>query len=134
MNLTRERSATGQVILVEDDPGVRGVVALLLESEGWSVLTAEDASTGLTHASNTRPDLLVTDLRLPGMSGIDLAERIRSSAGLDDVPLVAITSDTSGIRDSAERSGLFFAVLAKPLEPTLFLETVRAALQSGTDG
>lgn len=129
---TRDRSTRGQVILVEDDPGVRGVVALLLESEGWVVTPAGDASAGLMHASRARPDLLVTDLRLPGLSGIDLAERV--TAEFEGVPLVAITSDTSGIRDTAERSGLFFAVLAKPLEPTLFLQTVRDAMHTAKSG
>jgi CheY-like chemotaxis protein len=111
--------------VVEDDPAVRGVLVFLLESVGWQVAAVADSDRGLALARGARPDLIVTDLRLPGRSGIDLAAALSCST---DIPLVAITSDTEHLRDRAVRSGYFTSVLTKPFDLTLFLDTVRDAV------
>jgi two-component system chemotaxis response regulator CheY len=121
------RSAGGHLILVEDDPAVRGVLALLLRSDGWRVLEAADGRAGLGLVRSMRADVVVTDLRMPGMSGLELAREVVESPGIEKVPVVAITSDTSDLRAVAERSGWFASVLSKPLAPADLLEAVREA-------
>ncbi len=120
----------GQLILVEDDPAFRGVLALLFKSAGWNVTDAADGKLGLMLARRLSPDVVVTDLRMPGMSGIQLAEEIAESDGRDSPPIVAITSDASDLRDAAVRSGYFVEVLTKPIAPDVLLDTVRQALQA----
>lgn len=118
----------GQLILIEDDPAFRGILTLLFESEGWEVVEAPDGRVGLTLAMGLIPDVVVTDLRMPGMSGIELAGKLAASTHLSGVPIVAITSDASRLREAAVRSGLFLEVLTKPLVPNVLLKTVRRAL------
>jgi len=121
----------GQILLVEDDPAVRGVLALLLESAGWNVTEAADGNVGLLLARRTRPDLVVTDLRLPGMSGTELATALTDGS---DVPVVAITSDTAQTRARARQSGRFASVLTKPLDPNDFLLTVHRTRLTSLEG
>jgi two-component system chemotaxis response regulator CheY len=122
------RSAEGHLILVEDDPAVRGVLALLLRSDGWRVVEAADGRAGLGLVRSMSADVVVTDLRMPGMSGLELAREVVESPGIEKLPIVAITSDTSGLRAAAEGSGWFTSVLTKPLAPADLLEAVREAI------
>lgn len=128
MNDTRADRTLGQLILVEDDPAFRGVLALLFKSAGWDVTDAADGKLGLLLARRLSPDVVVTDLRMPGMSGIQLAEEIAQADGNGSPPVIAITSDSSALRDAAVRSGFFVQVLTKPIAPDLLLETVRQAV------
>ncbi|MGD2046346.1 MAG: response regulator [Gemmatimonadota bacterium] len=126
---TKNRSAQGQLVLVEDDEAVRGILTVLLESAGWEVLTAADGPSGLQLARRTIPDVVVTDLRMPGLSGIQLAKELAATPSLPHVPIVAITSDSSSLRDAAVKSRRFVTVLSKPLVPMEFLEAVLQAIR-----
>jgi CheY-like chemotaxis protein len=118
-------AARGRILLVEDDPAVRGVLVFLLESGGWEVSVASDGRVGLALARGEHPDVVVTDLRLPVSSGIELAARLGDVA---EIPIVAITSDTERLRDRALRSGYFTAVLTKPFDPGDLLRAVGEAI------
>ena len=114
-------------MLVEDDAGFRGVLKLLFESAGWDVLVAADGAVGLATAERMAPDVVVTDLRMPRMSGIELAAELAAASDESPVPVIAITSDTSSLREAAIRSGFFVEVLSKPVSPRTLLESVRRA-------
>lgn len=116
------------VVLVEDDSVVRGVLTLLLESAGWGVAAAPDGVSGLELIRAIRPDVVVTDLRLPGLTGIELAEAVSVAPPLQSIPVVAITSDSSGLRARAQESGNFVTVLTKPLDPSTLLRTLDGCL------
>lgn len=117
-------SGQGLVLLVEDDAAVRAVVTVLLEDEGWRVEEATDGLEGWELARLMDPRVIITDLRMPRMTGIEMAERL--SAGEDVLPpLVAITADDDSLRQRAQDSGLFVEVIHKPLDPERFLGVVR---------
>lgn len=120
----------GSVIVVEDDEVVRGVLVLLLESEGWTVTEARDGEVGLRLARRLSADVVVTDLRMPGMSGLEMARRIAEMSDPSGVPIVAITSDVAELRAAAIDSGRFTRVLSKPLRPVDFLDAVRDAVHA----
>jgi CheY-like chemotaxis protein len=124
-----ERPAQGRVLLVEDDAAVRAVLSFLLQSDGWEVKEAGDGRVGLVLTRRFAPDLVVTDLRMPEMSGLELACEISAAPDLETVPVVAITANGSKLREAAEKSGHFVDVLHKPLEPSAFLEVVRKAVR-----
>lgn len=115
-------------LVVEDDPSERGVLRLLLESAGWFVMAAHDGASGLDIARRIPPDVVVMDLRMPNMTGMELATAFAGSAKLGDVPCIAVTSDRSGMRTTAKNSGLFKAVLTKPVAPEALLAVVRDAV------
>jgi CheY-like chemotaxis protein len=125
-------AAQGKLVLVEDDSTVRGILSLLFESAGWEVAAAPDGVLGLATAERVEPDVVVTDLRMPRMSGLQLAAELASANdGETPIPLIAITSDRADLREAAVRSGLFVEVLTKPLAPQELLATVSRATRAG---
>ncbi|MGD0618918.1 MAG: response regulator transcription factor [Bryobacteraceae bacterium] len=78
------------VLVIDDDDSLRDTVQLLLEREGFRVLSAADGNAGFSEAVTARPDLILVDLRLPGMSGIDICKQIRAS-GIK-TPLVVLSA------------------------------------------
>lgn len=128
METSKDPSTPGRLVLVEDDEAVRGILTVLLESAGWEVMTAGDGASGLKLAKHTVPDVVITDLRMPGLSGIELAKELAATPNIPQVPIVAITSDGSALRDAAVKSRRFASVLSKPLAPTDLLEAVMDAV------
>ncbi|MFB7267249.1 response regulator transcription factor, partial [Streptomyces nojiriensis] len=85
--------AQGSVLVVDDDPTVSEVVAGYLERAGFSVRLAADGPTGLRAAEEHRPDLLVLDLMLPGMDGLEVCRRLRAGEnGGRPVPVIMLTA------------------------------------------
>lgn len=115
--------SSGTALIVEDNPSLRSVLVLLLEGDGWRVLEARDGREGLALAQRSHPDIVITDLRLPGLTGVSLARALQNGDKLL-VPLVGITSDPDGA-EAARKTGLFREVLDKPFRPEPFLEAVR---------
>lgn len=116
----------GLALLVEDDGAVRAVLAILLEQDGWRVEQASDGREGCELARRLKPQVIVTDLSMPHMTGIEMARRLTELDGRGP-PLVAITADESGLLREAEESGLFTHVVHKPLDPARFLGIVRSS-------
>ncbi|HET7420581.1 MAG TPA: response regulator transcription factor [Candidatus Dormibacteraeota bacterium] len=81
--------SAGRVLVVEDDEGIREMLKYNLVSAGFSVHEASDGATGLRTARTARPDLVLLDLMLPGMSGFDFCRALRKSSR---VPIIMITA------------------------------------------
>jgi two-component system OmpR family response regulator len=85
-------------LLVEDDREIASALALELTHEGYRVLTAHDGLAGLRAASETEPDLVVLDIMLPGVSGIEVSRRLRSRS---TTPILMLTARAS-VRDRVD--------------------------------
>jgi CheY-like chemotaxis protein len=96
-------------LVVDDDPGLRAVLRHILELEGWRVVEAEDGKEALACAADEDLDVVITDVEMPGMDGIQLATRLRRRRHA--VPLVAITRHPPQGVDAA----LFDEVFTKPV-------------------
>jgi two-component system, OmpR family, response regulator MprA len=83
-----------QILIVDEDPAVRTTLGMFLMSAGYDVATADNGITAVAHLSSTVPDLLVTDLNMPLMSGIELISHLRSLH--PKVPIVAMSGDYLG--------------------------------------
>jgi DNA-binding response OmpR family regulator len=67
------------ILVIDDDEGLQDTIAVMLEQEGFRVVQATEGKTGYERALTLKPDLLVVDLRLPGMSGVDICKQLRST-------------------------------------------------------
>src|SRR5260370_31768867 len=67
------------ILVIDDDESLRDTIAVMLEQEGFTITQAGDGRTGLNRALTLKPDLLLVDLRLPGMSGIEVCKQLRFS-------------------------------------------------------
>ena len=113
------------VLVVEDDQLNMKLVRTLLKLEGYRVLEAVDAETGILAAREERPDLVLMDIQLPGMDGITAAGVLREHEGLHDVPIVGLSSFAmeSEIRRAME-SG-FDDYVTKPIDTAMLPVVVK---------
>lgn len=122
-----------RILVVEDEPDTRAVVAMLLRDRGAAVLdfgTAEDA---LAAVCGFDPDLVLSDLSLPGVGGCELIRRLRRG-GDATTPAIALSGNTSLEHAAcALRSG-FDAHVAKPVTASELLDAVRSMLERKTRG
>ena len=89
MTRPAHNGASGRVLVVEDDEGIREMLKYNLSAAGFSVQEASDGASGLRTARTARPDLILLDLMLPGMSGFDFCRALRKSSR---VPIIMITA------------------------------------------
>ena len=101
------------VLVVEDDPSVRGLLQTLLVAEGYDVATASDGLAGLVKASNQRPSLILLDLMMPDLGGIRVLQELREDPGLADVPVIVVTGKLDAVPALAQELGEA-SVFAKP--------------------
>ena len=83
-----ERMST--ILVIDDDESLRDTIGLMLEQEGFRPLLAADGKTGYERALVAKPDLILVDLRLPGMSGIEISKQLR--AGNVKTPIIVLTA------------------------------------------
>ena len=83
--------STPHVLVVEDDPSVRGLLQTLLAAEGYDVAVASDGLAGLVKASSRRPAVILLDLMMPDLGGVRVLEELRGDPALADVPVIVVT-------------------------------------------
>ena len=83
-----------QILVVDDDPTIRKTIGILLMSAGYDVSTAENGINAVSHLSRVIPDLIVTDLNMPHMTGVELISHVRSRH--PSVSIVAMSGDYQG--------------------------------------
>jgi response regulator RpfG family c-di-GMP phosphodiesterase len=117
---------TARILLVEDNPQTRKLFRVTLESQGCEVLEATDGHGAVALAEGGRcPDLIIQDLLLPDMDGIELAGRLRACPGCERVPIIAVSGFAQRMfGEEADAIG-FADRLLKPVEPSQLLEIVR---------
>lgn len=119
---TQSRQAV--VLVVDDDPDVRAFIAETLTDFGYEVRTADNGETALSAFTAERPDLVVLDFIMPGLSGADVANQIRKENPDQPILFVSGYSETDAIRRIAPRAPL----LAKPFRAETIEKAVRGAL------
>lgn len=112
------------VLVVEDDPMNMEMACDLLEIAGYRVLRAESVEAGIDLARAEKPDLVVMDLALPGMSGVEGMTRLRDDPQTADIPVVAFTASVMGFDRSKLLESGFRAVITKPIDTRRFAETL----------
>lgn len=101
------------VLVVEDDPSVRGLLHTLLAAEGYEVATAADGLAGLLKASATRPALILLDLMMPDLGGLRVLEELRGDETMAGIPVVVVTGKAEAVPALRTRLG-DDAVFLKP--------------------
>ena len=114
-----------RILYVEDNAFNRKLVRDLLQRTAYQVLEATDGDAGLAAARRELPDLVIMDIQLPRMSGLDVTRALRADATTAHIPIIVITSFAlSGDEQKAKAAGAT-AYLAKPYSPRELLQTIR---------
>ena len=113
-----------KVLVVEDNPANMKLAVFLLRSAGHTVLCASDAERGLTLAREERPDLILMDIQLPGIDGLEAIVLLKSDEATRAIPVIALTA--LAMRGDEERilAAGCDGYVAKPLRYQDFLETI----------
>ena len=94
-----------RVLVVEDDPSVRGLLQTLLVAEGYTVSTASDGLGGLGLMATTRPDLLLLDLVMPDLGGVRVIQELREDPELARIPVLVVTGHEEAVPDMRAQLG-----------------------------
>ncbi len=95
----------GIVLVVDDDPEIRGLVEMVLQSEfGVVTVLAEDGQDALDRLGGVQPSMIVTDVRMPRVDGVELVRRLRASPDTERTPILVVAASTSA-RDAAMAAG-----------------------------
>lgn len=122
-----------RILLADDDPVMRELAAARLADAGYIVAAAADGRQALEKLFAEGADLLISDLEMPTMNGLELTRRIRATPAIADTPVIVVTgSDHADAVDSAFAAGAT-SFLAKPINWTLFSHSVRFVLKASAD-
>lgn len=121
-----------KVLVVEDDPSVRGLLHTLLTGEGYEVATASDGLAGLVKASTQKPDLMLLDLMMPDLGGIRVLEELREDPAMADIPVIVVTGKLEAVPPLRGLLG-DDNVFVKPFGVTELLERVAAVTAASAE-
>ncbi|MEJ5368338.1 MAG: response regulator transcription factor [Bryobacteraceae bacterium] len=120
------------ILVVDDDENLRDTIALLLENEGFRVTTAADGTAGFEEAIRARPDLVLVDLRMPGMNGVEVCKQLRAAGAR--TPIIVL----SAIGDEIDKVLLLEIgaddYVVKPFGTRELLARIRAVLRRASPG
>jgi len=115
-----------KILVIDDEPSITNLVSAYLKPEGFEVYTAADGSAGLKAARAYKPDLIILDLMLPGMDGIELLSRLRRESDVYVIMLTARTDETDKIVGLSVGADDY---VTKPFSPRELVARVKAALR-----
>jgi len=122
----------GGLLIIEDDPDSRAILGRELEEAGFEVRSAAEAATGLEMARADPPDLILLDISMPGMDGLEAARQIRADERLGRVPILVVTAhamvgEWQRVLDAGGND-----CVTKPYDLDTLLEKIRQLLQEGS--
>lgn len=114
-----------RVLIVDDEPSIRQLVATLLTLEGFDVTTAPDGRAALEQVQADAPDVVLSDVRMPHMTGYELLAALRADPALRAVRFILLTSSTGDDATAQIAVEMADACLSKPFTRDLLLDTLR---------
>lgn len=121
------------VLMIEDNPTNMKLGSFLLESVGHAVLRATDAEAGLTLARSSHPDLILMDIQLPGMDGLEATGLLKGDETTKHIPVIALTALAMKGDEERIRAAGCDGYIAKPMNYREFLAIVATHLAQGVD-
>ncbi|HXZ67896.1 MAG TPA: response regulator [Alphaproteobacteria bacterium] len=127
--MTESKSGAKTVLIVEDNELNMKLFHDLLDAHGYKTLQTKDGMEALEIARNHRPDLILMDIQLPEVSGLEVTKWLKEDDELAAIPVIAVTAFAMKGDEEKIREGGCEAYIAKPISVGQFLETVRRFLE-----
>ncbi len=126
---TQNATGTGPcIVLIDDEPHITHMVSRKLTQCGYTVHTAMDGQQGHNLIHEVNPDLVVTDLQMPHMSGIELSTRLWNSEKTKDIPVIMLTARGFAVQEQVKELGNVKSLLSKPFGTKALVELISATL------
>ncbi|HAD81916.1 MAG: hypothetical protein A2509_02800 [Candidatus Edwardsbacteria bacterium RIFOXYD12_FULL_50_11] len=117
-----------KIMVVDDEPYIARVIKFKLEQEGYTVISANDGQSGLQKIKEEKPDMVLLDVMMPGLSGYEVCQKIREDAELAGIPVVILTAKG---QERDREQGLSMGAsdyITKPFSPNRLLELVKSMI------
>ena len=118
-----------KILLVDDDPDILEIISYSLENEGYSVYKAMNGLQGIEIAEKVTPDLIIMDLMMPEMNGVEACEQIRKSTKLNNVIITFLSARSEDFSQIAGFDAGADDYITKPIRPKVLLSKIKALLR-----
>lgn len=118
-----------QILLVDDEPDILEFVSYNLKKEGFNVLTASNGEEGLKAAKKKQPHLILLDVMMPGMDGIETCDQIRQTSGLENTLIAFLTARGEDYSQVAGFDAGADDYITKPIKPKVLISRIKALLR-----
>ncbi len=117
------------ILIIDDDKLFRKALSEALEAKGFTVEEASDGNKGLDKAVELKPDLVVTDIKMPGLDGLELVTKLREDPAGKDLRVIILTADeTAGTLNEALQAGVTVYIAKDHLSPESMVEQLATAV------
>jgi len=118
-----------KILLVDDEPDILEIVGYNLSLEGYKIITAKNGAEGVKKAKKEKPQLIILDVMMPEMDGIEACERIRKMPELNDVIITFLTARGEDYSQVAGFDAGAYDYITKPIKPKVLVSKVKALLR-----
>jgi CheY-like chemotaxis protein len=118
------------ILIVDDNQENLELLSTMLSSRGYQLLTAVDAPSAMQRLSEARPALILLDIQLPGIDGLELTRRLKADPNTSEIPILAVTAYAMKGDEERIRSAGCNGYLTKPLDKRVLREVVAAHLRA----
>jgi len=126
--------AEKKVLVVDDEIHIIHVVAIKLRNNGYEVISADNGIQAFELACEEKPDVIVTDFQMPGMTGLQLVEKLRQCEQTGDIPVILLTARNFVISQQQQKDLQISQCLSKPFSPKELLGNIEDILYHKTVG
>lgn len=127
INNSQQQKSRNTILLVDDDPDILKLMAMRLRAASYDVISVNNGEAALAHIALNSPDLVITDLRMPGMDGLTLFNAIRTTRPL--LPVIIVTAHGSEAEALNALQRGVFDFLSKPFDNKYLLQQIESALR-----
>ena len=124
--------ARGRVLVIDDEADIRAAFKIVLTDAGFTVITAADGPEGIRKNTESDPDVIILDLKMPGMGGVEALREIRKTDQAVQVLILTGYGDAASIRAAVDLN--VYEYVSKPFRNAMIIGAVREALDEGGDG
>jgi two-component system alkaline phosphatase synthesis response regulator PhoP len=118
-----------KIAIIDDEEDIREILSYNLQKEGFQVFVAENGKQGIELCKSEKPDLILLDVMMPGMDGIEVCETIRNTAGLENVLICFLTARNEDYSQIAGLDAGADDYIAKPIKPRVLISRINALLR-----
>lgn len=117
------------IVIIDDEEDIRDILAYNLTKEGFRVFTAENGQKGIDVCKSEAPDLIILDVMMPGMDGVEVCESLRRTPGLENVLICFLTARNEDYSQIAGLDAGADDYIAKPIKPRVLISRINALLR-----
>ncbi|MFQ3579811.1 MAG: response regulator [Bacteroidales bacterium] len=118
-----------RIVIVDDSESIREVVKFTLDNEGYEVLVGNDGTSALPYFDGREIDLLITDLHMPNMNGIELIKEIRNKENYKRMPILFLTTESQAEKKLEAKNAGATGWIVKPFVPSKLIEAINRVIR-----